>query len=158
MAELTTEDVWESIEKEVFAVVGMVNARNEGRTVGIYYLVRDRRLWFATRTSEWKTKHMVANPNVSLTVAIPKRVPLMPFIKVPAATVTFSATATARAVDEVPTELFTKLSGGLESTDEAEDTTIFEITPKGHFVTYGVGVSLTEMRDTELARGRAPVE
>ena len=157
MAALTSQDVWDAISGEVFAVVGMVNARNEGRTADIYYLVEDRKLWFATRTSEWKTKHMVANPNVSMTVAIPKRIPFLPFVKIPAATVTFCGTAATRTVDEVAAELYAKLSGGLENTDDAVDTTIFEITPHGDFVTYGVGVSLSEMRDTELARGRAPV-
>ena len=48
--------------------------------------------------------------------------------------------------------------GGLVVTNEVSgSTTIFEITPRGEFVTYGEGVSLSQMRDTELARGRAPV-
>ena len=34
---------------------------------------------------------------------------------------------------------------------------LVEITPIKEFVTYGVGVSLMQMRDTEQARGRAPV-
>jgi len=34
---------------------------------------------------------------------------------------------------------------------------MLEIRPTGHFVTYGVGVSLMDMRDPEKARGRAPV-
>ncbi|HSG16436.1 MAG TPA: hypothetical protein VLE70_08950 [Anaerolineae bacterium] len=31
------------------------------------------------------------------------------------------------------------------------------VTPKKEFVTYGVGVSLMQMRDTKMARGRVPV-
>jgi hypothetical protein len=34
---------------------------------------------------------------------------------------------------------------------------IIEVIPAGDFVTYGVGISLSEMRYPEKARGRAPV-
>jgi hypothetical protein len=34
---------------------------------------------------------------------------------------------------------------------------IREIHATGHFATYGVGVSLLDMRDPEKARGRTPV-
>ncbi len=34
---------------------------------------------------------------------------------------------------------------------------LIEVTPVGEFVTYGVGVSLSEMRYPEKARGRAAV-
>ena len=44
---------------------------------------------------------------------------------------------------------------GLENV--SEETAIIEVTPKGDFVTYGVGVSFMGMRDTENARGRAVV-
>jgi hypothetical protein len=35
---------------------------------------------------------------------------------------------------------------------------ILEIVAEGEFVTYGIGVSLMKMRDTEGARGRVPVD
>ena len=34
---------------------------------------------------------------------------------------------------------------------------VIVVEPVGEFVTYGVGISLMEMRDTVKARGRAPV-
>lgn len=34
---------------------------------------------------------------------------------------------------------------------------LLEIRPTGHFVTYGVGVSLLDMRHPQKARGRVPV-
>jgi hypothetical protein len=46
--ELSTEEVWQTIDKELFAVVGMVNAANEARTAGLVYIVRDRKLYLAT--------------------------------------------------------------------------------------------------------------
>jgi len=37
------------------------------------------------------------------------------------------------------------------------ENSMLEIRPTGPFVTYGVGVSLLDMRDPAEARGRAPV-
>jgi hypothetical protein len=34
---------------------------------------------------------------------------------------------------------------------------ITELIPKGHFLTYGVGVSLMEMREPELAQAVVPI-
>ena len=38
-----------------------------------------------------------------------------------------------------------------------DENCIIEIRPNGHFATYGIGVSLLDMRDPEKARGRTPV-
>ena len=35
---LSTAEVWQTIEKELFAVVGMVNAAGEARTAGLVYI------------------------------------------------------------------------------------------------------------------------
>ena len=45
---LTTEQVWQAIEKEVFAVLGMVTTKCESRTAGIVYVVKNRRLYIAS--------------------------------------------------------------------------------------------------------------
>ena len=37
---LTSDQVWEVIEKQNFGVLGMVSAKDEARTVGIVYVVR----------------------------------------------------------------------------------------------------------------------
>lgn len=39
----TTEIVWNAIEKELFAVLGMVTPDQEARTVGIVYIVNDKK-------------------------------------------------------------------------------------------------------------------
>ena len=46
--QLTANQVWEAVEKESFAIIGMVTAKNEARTVGIVYVVRDRKLYFGS--------------------------------------------------------------------------------------------------------------
>jgi len=37
------------------------------------------------------------------------------------------------------------------------ETCFLEVSPRGHFATYGVGVPLLAMRDPAKARGRVPV-
>ncbi|MBK8047969.1 MAG: pyridoxamine 5'-phosphate oxidase family protein [Anaerolineales bacterium] len=159
MAALTTAQVWKELENNVFAVLGMVTAKNEPRTVGIVYVVHEGKLYIGTKKDAWKVRHVSANPHVSLTVAIPKSVPLMPWIKVPAATITFAGTAQVVTVREVGADVLAKLYRGLTESDaQIADSRVIVVDPTGDFVTYGVGVSLMGMRDTENARGRAPVK
>ena len=158
MANVSTDLVWEEIEKNIFAVLGMVSSNNEARTAGIMYVAHQGKLYITSDKSAWKTRHIAANPHVSLTVAIPKSVPLMPWVKVPAATITFAGVATLVAPDALDAQLRSRLYGPVAA-DAAKiaGSTVIVVEPVGEFVTYGVGVSLMEMRDTVKARGRAPV-
>jgi hypothetical protein len=156
---LTSDQVWQAIENELFAVVGMVSARNEARTAGVMYALRDRKLYFVSDKDAWKVRHIAQNPHLSVTIPIAKRVFFMPWIKIPAATITFCATARVLPAGEVPPELLRAVLRQMADDPEVvEDSCLVELAPKGEFVTYGVGVSLMEMRDTEKARGRAPVD
>ena len=152
--QVTTEQVWNAIEKNNFAVLGMVTERGEARTVGIVYVVSDSKLYIGALNSQWKTKHVARNPHVSMTVAIPRRVPLMPWIKVPAATITFSGSARILQKSDIEPQLLARVHR-----DEAgnEDWCTIEVAPEKDFVTYGVGMSVLQMRFPEKARARAPV-
>lgn len=141
---------------QVFAVVGLVSARGQARTVGIVPVVHEHTLWFLTAEDSPKVRHARANPEVSVTVPIAKRVPLLPWIKIPAATVTFAGTATVHPPAQVPPQVARALTRGLEIPAEPAMVGV-RIVPHGDFVTYGVGTSLLGMRDTTQARGRAPV-
>ncbi len=156
--ELTAEEVWQTIERELFAVVGMVSAASEARTAGLVYIVRDRKLYLATGADTWKARHMAANPHVSVTIPIAKRVPVMPWLKIPQATITFQGAArvfpAAEASPEVLRALFQHKADDREM---VAGSCVVEITPVGEFVTYGVGVRLMDMREPEKARGRSPV-
>lgn len=156
--QLTTEQVWQAIEKELFAVIGMVTARNEARTVGVVYVVRDRRLYIGTRKQAWKVRHIAGNPHVSLTIPICKRIPLLPWIKIPAATITFFGTARILPAHETPPDILQAVFRGLAEDEEMmANSALIEVTPEKEFITYGVGVALLQMRHPERARGRAPV-
>jgi hypothetical protein len=156
--ELRTDQVWEAIENELFCVLGMVNKRNQARTVGVAYIVRDRVLYIGTGINTWKARHIMNNPHVSVTIPIPKRILFLPWIKVPQATITFSGTATVTDVLEVKKGLLQAVFRH-KADDKAflQETCIIEIAPQGDFITYGVGIPLIKIRQPEQARGRASV-
>ena len=58
----TTKNVWEAINKELFAILGMVTEDNQSRTVGIVYLVQDNKLYIGTGLQTWKAQHIKNNP------------------------------------------------------------------------------------------------
>jgi hypothetical protein len=156
--QLTSEQVWDELKKELFAVLGMVTAKGEARTVGIVYTVHDRKIYIATGKDSWKARHTQNNRNVSLTVPIAKRIPFLPWIKIPAATITFSGNAKVLAPQDVSADVLYALLRGLEEDkDRLASMCIIAVEPIGDFITYGVGMPMMQMRDTEKARNRVPV-
>lgn len=156
--QLPSNQVWQIIEKEIFAVIGMVTQAQEARTVGVIYVVRDRKLYVATGQETWKARHIAANPHVSLTITIAKRIPIMPWMKIPPATITFAGTARiVPAAEAAPDLLRAILRNGADDQAQVANLCLIEVTPIGEFITYGVGIPLMQMRYPEKARGRAPV-
>ena len=139
--QLTSDQVWQAIEKELFAVLGMVTAQGEARTVGVVYIVRDRKLYIGTDQAAWKARHVGANPHVSITIPIAKRIPVMPWIKIPAATITFAGVARVIPASDASPELLQAVFRVVDK-DAAQvaNSCIIEVTPEKEFVTYGVGV------------------
>jgi len=157
-ASITTELVWSEIEKQLFAVLSYVTPEAAARSAGIVYIVRDRKLYIGTDTDSWKAKHIHLNPRVALNVTIAKRIPLMPWIKIPAATIALHGTARVIAAKDADAGIIQALMRGMvEDPELVAETCVIEVEPTGHFVTYGVGVPLLAMRDPKNARGRAPV-
>ena len=142
----TTEQVWEALDEAFFGVLAFVNRDGHPRTAGVCYGVDARSLYIST----------AANPNVSMTVTLPKRVPFVPFIKIPAATITFRGEAQILEVGDIPVSVFERLPRGKESDPSVLDrTAIIRIVPCGEFVTYGIAMPITQMRKHEEAHGRA---
>ena len=158
MVALSSEQVWEELENNMFAVVGMVTARNESRTAGIVYAVHNRKLYFGTLKASWKARHIAGNGHVSVTAAIPKRIPFVPWVKIPAATITFPGQARILSADEGDPEVDHALHSGMEGAEDIKaNSVVIEITPEKNFVTYGVGVSLQTMRDPAESMGKVSV-
>ena len=108
----------------------MVTAHQESRTAGVMYTVRDRKLYFSTHTSAWKTRHITANPHVSATIPIAKRIPVMPWIKIPAATITISGTARVFPASEVSPDLLVARPGSHPGYSSRSWSPIFSIESK----------------------------
>ena len=145
------------MEKRLFAVLSYVTPKGQARSAGIVYVVKNRVLYIGTDTHSWKAKHIALNPNVAINVTIAKRIPFMPWIKIPDATIAFSATARVLPVDETDPDIIDALLKGMVEDPKIRETTcVLEVEPAGDFVTYGVGVPLLDMRDPKKARGRAP--
>lgn len=155
---LTSTQVWDALEKELFAVLGMVTSKQEARTVGVVYVVRKGKFYIATGQQTWKARHIQTNPHVSMTVPIAKRIPIMPWVKIPAATITFSGTARVLAPEESAPELLRAIfRQNADNQALMAESCLIEVTPHGDFITYGVGIPLMQMRHPEQARGRAAV-
>jgi nitroimidazol reductase NimA-like FMN-containing flavoprotein (pyridoxamine 5'-phosphate oxidase superfamily) len=155
---LTPDQVWQEIEKNLFAVLGMVTSYGEARTVGVVYAVDNHKLYIGTYKAAWKAKHIAGNPHVSLTLPITKRLWFMPWIKIPAATITFSGLARVLENNEVKAAGLDKLSRGLSKDEQTMAAScVIEVTPQKDFITYGVGVPLMQMRFPDKARGRVAV-
>jgi ferredoxin len=115
-------------------------------------------LYLTSRAKAWKVRHIRRNPNVSLTVPIHKQIPFLPWVKIPAATITFAGRACVHPPDRIGPELAKVLFRGLVLDEEMKtETSVIEIEPVGEFVTYGVCMPLMDMRDPTKARGRARV-
>jgi hypothetical protein len=156
--QLTPEQVWQAIEQELFAVIGVVTASHEARTAGVIYVVRDHKLYIGTNKDAWKARHLALNPHISVTIPIAKRIPFLPWVKIPAATITFAGTARILPADDAPPDILQAIFRGLAESDELmAGSALIVVTPEKDFITYGVGVPLMTMRDPEKARGRAPV-
>ena len=148
----TADEVWPHIEKWPFGVLSFVTPKGESRSAGIMYQVKDRVLYVLTGEDTWKVRHIRSNPNVSMTVPI-QRLPIR-IRQMPPAVISFSGVATILGLDEIETELRTRLTRG---TGEMPGTCIIRIEPEGRFVTYGIGISAMEMRHPDKSRARVPV-
>jgi hypothetical protein len=91
---------------------------------------------------------------VAVTVPIRRGGLLALLVPIPPATVSFAATAVVH-----PGEVLAGMPrlARLMPPERRGDCAILEIRPTGHYVTYGLGVPLTGMRDPARSRARVPV-
>ena len=156
--QLASELVWKHLQQELFAVLGMVTDKGEARTVGVVYTVHNQKLYIVSDKDTWKVRHISHNPCVSITVPIAKHIPVLFWLKIPSATITFAGQAHVQGAECVSQEVLRSLLRGMDMTAEKLGALcVIEVEPVGDFITYGVGVSLMTMRQPDKARGRAPV-
>jgi hypothetical protein len=154
---LTSSTVWQALEKASFAVVSHVNAAGEPRSSGVVYGVVDHRLYMAVASDGWKARQIANDQEVALTVPVRRGGILSLLVPIPPATITFRATATVHPAGSLDVTSVSKDLAKLVPDERKDSSVIIELVPKGRFLTYGIGVSLMDMRDPRLARASVPV-
>jgi hypothetical protein len=94
----------------------------------------------------------------SLTIPIAKHIPFMPWIKIPAATITFAGVARVLENREVKADVLKALYRDVVKDEKTmAESCVLEVTLEGECITYGMGIGLMQMRLPEKARGRVAV-
>ncbi len=157
IARLTSDEVWRALARASFAVVSHVTPGGEPRSSGVVYATAGQRLYLAVAPESWKARQIATGSQVAVTVPLRRGGPLALILPIPPATISFHATAIVHPagsikVDELPKALLSLLP------DERRDTAcVIELIPRGQFLTFGVGVSLMDMRNPVIALARVPV-
>lgn len=150
--------IYQTMDREVFACLSYLTPAGEPRSVGICYVVDGERLIIATERDSWKARYIAADPRVALTIPIAKRIPFLPWIRIPSATISFPGTVRTLDVTALREPVYRRLLRvNAAKPEELATCCVLEVTPTGYFTTYGVGVSLLGMRDHRNAGGRIPV-
>ena len=156
-ARVTTDLVWRQLQNASFAVIGYVTPAGEPRSSGVIYKAIGKRLYAVVAPDSWKARHIAARNHVSVTVPVHRGGVLALVAPIPPATISFHA----RALVHPPGSLqIASISTELESLlpeDRKDGGVVIELIPEGRFLTYGVGVSLTDMQKPELARAVVPI-
>ncbi|NUU17773.1 hypothetical protein HP550_10990 [Cellulomonas humilata] len=151
----TTEDVWQAIEHASFAVLSHLTPSGEPRSSGVVYVATDGRMYVAVAPDSWKARHLAADGRLAVTVTVRRGGLLSLVFPIPPATVSFHATAVVHPAGAMPDS--PKKLTSLVPPERRAECRIIEIEPVGQFLTYGVGVSLNDLRSPTAARARVPV-
>lgn len=154
---LTCDAVWSELAKATFAVIGYETPQGDPRSSGVMYKVVGRRLYVVVAPDSWKARHIAASGRVSVTVLVRRGGLLSLVAPIPPATISFHGTAIVHPPGSPRFRPLLEELASLLPDERQASGSIIEILPEGTFVTYGIGVSLSRMRDPVAARARAPV-
>ncbi len=154
---LTSEQVWRAIAGASFAVVSYVTPAGQPRSSGVVYATAGQRLYVAVADDGWKARHIAASGRVAVTVPVRRGGVLSLLFPIPPATVSFHGTAIVHPAGPVQARAVPKELASLLPAERQASSCLLEILPEDHFVTYGLGVSLMQMRNPSAARARVPV-
>jgi Pyridoxamine 5'-phosphate oxidase len=152
-----TEEIWRHLAKGSFAVVSHVTDAGEPRSSGVVYAMAGHRMYVAVAHDSWKARQLETGDQVSLTVPVRRGGLLSLLFPIPPATITFHATVTVHPAGSIARSSLPKALQRLLPETDGSPISVLEFTPEGQFLTYGVGVSLMDMRKPEMARGHAQV-
>ena len=127
------------------------------RSSGVVYGIADRRLYIAVAADGWKARQIATGQAVAVTVPVRRGGILSLLLPIPPATITF------RRHGDGPPGRLARCRLGVEGARELvpdggkAPSPVIELVPEGRFLTYGIGVSLMDMRVPSLARASVPV-
>ena len=151
------DDIWAAIEHASFAVLAHASPSGEPRSSGVVYAVIDRHLYVAVAPDSWKARQIEDGGLVSLTVTV-RRGGLLAFLfPIPPATISCRARAIVHPAGTLDGRELPKALEALVPAQRRTNATLLELVPEGRFLTYGIGVSLNEMRDPVASRALVPV-
>ena len=156
-ARLTTEQVWHQIAEASFAVLGYVTPAGEPRSSGVVYKTIGRRLYVAVAPDSWKARHIATSRRVAVTVPVRRGGILSLLAPIPPATISFHGAAIVHPTGSPQLRPLLKELDSLLPAERPAAACLIEILPEGVFVTYGLGVSLSKMRDPAAAWARVSV-
>jgi hypothetical protein len=154
---LCCDDVWRAIDRASFAVLAHTTAAGEPRSSGVVFATVDRHLYVAVAPDGWKARQIADGDHVSVTILVRRGGILSLLFPIPPATISFVARAVVHSAGSLEA---TELPKPLRALVPAERTTkamLLELVPEGRFLTYGIGVSLNQMRDPAASRALVPV-
>lgn len=154
---LCCDDVWRAIDKASFAVLAHTNAAGEPRSSGVVYAIVDRHLYVAVAPDGWKARQIADGDAVSVTIPVRRGGILSLLFPIPPATVTFHARALVHPAGSIEAADLPEALRSLVPAERSTTAMLLEIVPEGRFLTYGIGVSLSQMRDPVASRALVPV-
>jgi hypothetical protein len=154
---LNEERVWRDLTRASFAVISYVTPAGSPRSSGVVYAVADRRMYVAVAENSWKAKYIAVSGQVSVTVPVRRGGVMTLVFPIPPATITFHASAIVHPADSLTDRPLPKRLASLVPPERRTGSCIIEIEPTGVFITYGVGVSLRQMRSPASAGERVRV-
>lgn len=154
---LTTPEVWHEIDRSSFAVLGYVTPNGRSRSSGVVYKSVGQRLYIAVAPDSWKARQIASGGEVAVTVPVRRGGILALLFPIPPATISFHARVIVHPPGPLPGGAAAKALAALLPDERRESGVIIEVVPEGDFLTYGLKVSLANMRRPARAKARVAV-
>ena len=135
---LTTERVWNEIEKTSFAVISYVTPAGKPRSSGVVCAAVGHRLYVVIAADSWKARQICDGDEAAVTVPIRRGGVLSLVTPIPSATVSFHAKATVHPAGSVSIEKVSKKLASQLPKDRRGTGCLLELVPEGNFLTYGL--------------------
>lgn len=149
--------VWSALDRASFAVVSYVTPAGEPRSSGVVYATAGHRMYVVTAVDSWKARHIAHSRQVAVTVPVRRGGIMSLLLPIPPATISFHGSAIVHPAASLAEHPVPERLASLLPPERRTASHVIEIVPVGEFLTYGLGISLNQMRHPALARARVPV-